>query len=176
MHLHNLDIEGLAGVMSNPHVAFRWEQIQVLPVDFESLRQRLTAGTQANEPQAEVTEVMDKLDRLTLSAHKCPLCHQTFGDEESLKVHISTVHPETHSANPRECTECGSGKILGSAQSLTRHVIAVHRTCKTCKKVFESGAKLQQHKVIHTTCTLCGTDWGFASRLTKHMKSHQKTD
>ena len=167
MHLHNLDIEGLAGAMSNPHVAFRWEQVKVLPVDFARLRQSLNGGTQAFRE----AEVSDKLDRLTLSAHKCPLCEERFGEEGSLNTHVSTAHPETHSSNPRACTECA--KVLGSAQSLTRHVTTVHRTCKTCKVVFDTSAELQLHKPVHTTCELCGTDWGFVSKLKQHMESHK---
>lgn len=167
MHLHNLDIEGLAGAMSNPHVAFRWEQIKVRPVDFERLKQSLNGTTHASE-EAEVT---DKLDRLALSAHKCPLCEEMFGEEDTLNTHVSTVHPETHSSNPRACAECA--KVLGSAQSLIRHITTVHRTCKSCKVVFESSAELQLHKPVHTTCELCGTDWGFVSKLKKHMESHK---
>ena len=165
MHLHNLDIEGLAGVMSNPHVSFRWEQIKISPVDLDKLRK--PKGSLA----PEVTEVMNKLDQLRLSTHKCPLCEESFEEEASLKAHITNVHPETHSSNPRECKECG--KVLGSAQSVIRHVLAVHRSCKNCKLVFESSAELNQHKKIHTTCELCGTDWGYPSKLKSHMETHK---
>ena len=128
----HLDVEGLAGVMSNPHVDFRWEQIKVFPVNFERLGQRLTGRTQASGE----TEALNKLDSLSLSAAlKCPLCDKSFGEEGSLKTYVSTFHPEMHTSNPRACTECE--KVLGSAQSLIRHITTVHRTCKTCKMVFD---------------------------------------
>ena len=118
MHTHNLDIEGLAGAMANPHVNFRWEHINIRPVDFGQLRQRLL-GRKTPE-----TEISAKLGNLTLSAHKCPLCKEAFEDEGSLKAHLNTIHPETHYSNARECKDCG--KILGCARSLTRHTISDH--------------------------------------------------
>ena len=160
MHLHNLDIEGLAAVMPNPHVEFRSKHITIYPVDFTKLKMRCSAAS-------DLEEVTEELENLNLSPHKCPLCDMSFTEETNLKTHVSTVHPETHRANPRECSECGSGKILGSAQSLARHIVACHRTCKTCKEVFQSSADLQLHMDtrVHTTCTVCGKDWDFPSKL-----------
>ena len=163
MHLHNLDIEGLASVMSNPQVEFRWDQIKIIPVNYENLSLKLTA--------LDASEAMEKLNQSSNPAHKCPLCEEVFGEEAELSAHISRVHPETHPANPRECKECG--KILGSAQSLTRHITSIHRTCKTCKMLFETADQLQQHKTIHTTCQTCGKDCGFPSKLKAHMESHK---
>ena len=166
MHLHNLDIEGLAAVMPNPHVEFRSKHITIHPVDFAKLKMKCSAAS-------DLEEVTGELGNLALSPHKCPLCTMSFPEETSLKTHVSTFHPETHSANPRECKECG--KILGNAQSLSRHILTVHRTCKTCKVVFQSSDDLQQHmdQKTHTTCNVCGKDWGFPSKLKEHMKSHK---
>ena len=94
MHLHNLDIEGLAAVMPNPHVEFRSKQITITPVDFTKLKMRCSAAS-------DLEEIAEVLGNINLSAHKCPLCDMSFTEETHLKTHVSTIHPETHSANSK---------------------------------------------------------------------------
>ena len=143
----------------------RWSKIDIKEVDFKTLRKE--------KGETDIEKVSEKLEAISISQQSCPLCKMTFSDEEQLRKHIRTEHPETHSSNPRECPECN--KMLSSAQALHRHIKTIHRTCsvRDCKMVFESSEDMTEHKKVHTTCEVCGTDWIFPSKLKIHMKSHK---
>ena len=123
--------------------------------------------------QCEIEGVINKVGNMKLSSHLCPMCDSSFCSEEDLKLHITSIHPETHSSNPRECPECN--KVLSSAQALNRHIKTIHRTCsiKECKLEFDTSSEMAEHKKTHTICQICGKDWVFPSKLKMHMKSHK---
>ena len=121
MDIHNLDIEGFANTLSNPHVQYRKDSVKVKDVAF-NLLQKKTKLT------VNIEEVASQIENLKMNPFNCSLCMCGYNTEVQLKKHMTQKHPETHHSNPRECPECGV--ICASDQRLKSHMVT-HLRCST---------------------------------------------
>ena len=85
-----------------------------------------------------------------VTAYKCSMCHKSFGDSYSLKVH-----------------KAGHRKSV-----LTKH------RCRLCKKGFDTANHLQQHMADHTsqgaTCQFCGKKLAHLRSILSHERGCKK--
>ena len=85
-----------------------------------------------------------------VTAYKCSMCHKSFGDSNSLKVH-----------------KAGHRKSV-----LTKH------RCRLCKKGFDTANHLQQHMADHTsqgaTCQFCGKKLAHLRSILSHERGCEK--
>ena len=70
-----------------------------------------------------------------------------------------------------ECNECG--KVFATPKTLEKHV-KTHLKFNTCKEDFNSIEYAKTHKKEHTFCKICQKEFGFVSKLTKHVTSMHK--
>ena len=132
LDLHNLDIEKLANILSNPHVEHRKNAIPAAKnVKFEELPKKEKDNVKKTE--VEIDEIGSKMSEMKINPFNCSLCKLNYPTEAQLKKHITTKHPETHHSNPRECPVCG--QICASDQRLKSHMVT-HLRCSICKTMF----------------------------------------
>ena len=85
-----------------------------------------------------------------VTAYKCSMCHKSFGDSYSLKVH-----------------KAGHRKSV-----LTKH------RCRLCNKGFDTANHLQQHMADHTsqgaTCQFCGKKLAHLRSILSHERGCKK--
>ena len=165
---HNLQIEKKVRSVINPRSKHRWEQIE------ENETQNLLVIAKTDqESSTEVDALIEGLENIEIKSAKfeCKDCCKVYKNSTTFNKHMKTKHEDE---NPTfQCQVCK--KKLNSKQSLQRHVekcIAEQYTCSVCDQKFPSEEDMKNHKKTHTTCSFCGKDLKFASKLTRHMKVH----
>ncbi|KAI8431757.1 hypothetical protein MSG28_016194 [Choristoneura fumiferana] len=110
--------------------------------------------------------------------YQCLVCRSKFSNDNSLKVHMKTIHSRE---KPYECTTCDSkfnnGGELKKHQK--KHSELKQRTCTVCNTKFSSKSYLQIHQRIHTGekpygCSTCESKFSRKSLLIVHMKIHSQ--
>jgi hypothetical protein len=91
--------------------------------------------------------------------------------------HVRFVHQKSKGAFL--CQECG--KSFSYQRSLSQHELA-HKTtpsrrCKSCKKIFPTAEKLNEHSlnccVKHYVCDVCDRGFRKVGDLSRHKFSHK---
>ena len=139
----------------------------------------------------------------SMKEYACDKCNKGLGYGESLKKHMVSIHGE-ESYNNYPCNICD--KKFGALNELTKHLQKVHHEekkehiehnqikteikddkssllrfkCEVCLKYFQTYAKLDKHKNMHSgfkpyECTLCGKYLSDKYTLKSHiLKIHSK--
>ena len=84
MDLHNLDLEGMAGVLPNPHCDFRWTQFEIEKIDYGNLH-----------PKTQIDNITEGLTNMQMEEKtiiKFELFSSCFTNESQLKKHVSSKH------------------------------------------------------------------------------------
>ena len=161
--MHNLEMSGMDRTEPNPLSEYRWSVINISPVDFDILPQKV-----------EVQELSQALSAIVISdiPFKCSLCPAGYKSAGQLTKHMNSKHMDEQAGKAGECKEmCGDvpcGKVLSSAKTLAKHVKTVHRTCSVCAKLFETQNEKANHMLSHTFCFLCDKNFLFESKLKRH--------
>lgn len=116
---------------------------------------------------------------------RCPLCANTYNDEESFAKHKTMHHREEKEQEEREEKEkllsCEFCDRLFSKRDLdlhmTTHASKIQYQCGACGKRFVNGLKYQRHIESHDTerkyqCDICKRRYQVLSQYTRHMKWH----
>ena len=108
-------------------------------------------GSSMERTNAEETEEGFAQHFSMLSKYQCPSCGKVFQRDQSLKVHMESVHLNIRYT----CNVCTA--VFTQPGSLRRHVESVHErrsyNCDLCNKVFNRKDLYQQHKRWHLNTT-----------------------
>jgi uncharacterized C2H2 Zn-finger protein len=77
-------------------------------------------------PGPGVAPAMYETINSTEPSHSCPVCHDAFGDEQSLARHAARSHARENPqrGEPLQCAQCPA--TLANSQNLRRHVAVCH--------------------------------------------------
>ncbi|ALC45436.1 CG7987 [Drosophila busckii] len=110
---------------------------------------------------------------------KCVLCGVCFYEEQAIKRHLSTRHP--NELKPNSCVLCG--KECRDRKALIKHAWDHSRekchSCSKCGKNFHNKARLKRHMASHrdksVTCEVCHGEFPDGRTLSNHRHSHSTT-
>ena len=165
LEMHNLEMAGMDRTEPNPLCVFRWENLEVNPVDFDSLPEKFSAS---------VEDLASSLSSVSISTavFKCELCPAGYKTAGHLTKHMQSKHPSDLTGKVGECLEiCGQvpcGKVLSSARALAKHIKTIHKTCSVCNEEFESHNEKAKHMLVHTYCYVCEKNFHYESKLKRH--------
>ncbi|XP_034484179.1 zinc finger protein 431-like [Drosophila innubila] len=125
------------------------------------------------------TELRDHLLRHAgIRNFVCPLCGVGRTTKQELDKHMLTHTKE----KKFKCDRCD--QTFKDKPSVSRHIKVVHLqirnfVCQYCQKSFASAYHCKTHEKLHTRndcfeCKICGSSFPFGSRLTKHLRTHEK--
>lgn len=157
-------------------------------VEEEKIESDSTIKTEL-QSQFEVTntETIDKeseiKDKVTVSKYRkyaCDVCPKLFKQKYVLNQH----REEVHNIKRNVCITCG--KPFACRATLKRHNIRFHshslieafpHCCDTCNQRFNSLAKFNDHKTLHTDpdafkCNICDKTFTNRFALTRHSTRH----
>ncbi|GLV45896.1 crooked legs [Carabus blaptoides fortunei] len=107
----------------------------------------------------------------------CYICDKTFTDEQSLEVHIDSIH---YVGSTYECPECRKSFDA-------RHILAKHKLihtgekrhrCEQCPAAFKQSTQLKDHILRRHTfeksfqCTICSKSFVASYELKRHLERH----
>ena len=165
LEMHNLEMAGMDRTEPNPLSVFRWDNLEIMPVDFDSLPEKFSAA---------VEDLTSSLSSISISAtvFNCKLCPAGYKTAGHLTKHMQSKHPSDLLGKVGECLEmCGEvpcGKVLSSARALAKHIKTIHKTCSVRNEEFESHNEKAKHMVAHTYCYVCEKNFQFESKLKRH--------
>lgn len=110
---------------------------------------------------------------------KCVLCGISFYEEQAIKRHLHTRHPNELKAN--SCVLCG--KECRDRKALIKHAWDHSRekchSCSKCGKNFHNKARLKRHMASHrdksVMCEVCHEEFPDGRTLSNHRHSHSTT-
>ncbi|KAH8361103.1 hypothetical protein KR200_007182 [Drosophila serrata] len=110
---------------------------------------------------------------------KCVLCGISFYEEQAIKRHLHTRHPNELKAN--SCVLCG--KECRDRKALIKHAWDHSRekchSCSKCGKNFHNKARLKRHMASHrdksVVCEVCQEEFPDGRTLSNHRHSHSTT-
>ncbi|KAH8267327.1 hypothetical protein KR018_010945 [Drosophila ironensis] len=110
---------------------------------------------------------------------KCVLCGISFYEEQAIKRHLHTRHPNELKAN--SCVLCG--KECRDRKALIKHAWDHSRekchSCSKCGKNFHNKARLKRHMASHrdksVVCEVCQEEFPDGRSLSNHRHSHSTT-
>ncbi|KAL7394499.1 hypothetical protein ABVT39_027017 [Epinephelus coioides] len=126
-------------------------------------------------PPKEISKTWEK-------GHSCPHCPCVYRDENSLNMHLSSVHKsvaqysETVAPPPKnKFTPLSSDNVQGKWKS--DGVSVKSYKCSECGKTFRHRSVLELHMRIHSKdkpyqCKVCGKGFRFGSYLQQHLIIH----
>ncbi|XP_034484177.1 zinc finger protein 675-like [Drosophila innubila] len=125
------------------------------------------------------TELRDHLLRHAgIKNFVCPYCGVGKTTKQELDKHMLT-HTKEKKFKCDQCDHTSSSK-----QRMSKHIKVVHLkikdfVCQYCPKSFSTAYDCKIHERLHTRnncfeCTICGRNFLFESRLTKHLRTHEK--
>ena len=88
-----------------------------------------------------------------------------------MKIHEEKRHGNGQLKKEEICPICE--KPQANVKAMKRHM-ETHMKCNTCGLKFDMVSEVVQHKKIHTYCSFCIKDFGFRSKLKKHVASSHK--
>ena len=100
----------------------------------------------ANDEDDDMENLMEQMESIHMKVKfSCEDCDAGFDEEGYLQQHRKKKHDDV--LKPFQCLECDN--TLSSKRNLETHVKKIHRTCKVCKKMFETSDLVSQHKIEH---------------------------
>ncbi|KAH8381672.1 hypothetical protein KR093_010516 [Drosophila rubida] len=110
---------------------------------------------------------------------KCVLCGISFYEEQAIKRHLHTRHPQD--LKPNSCVLCG--KECRDRKALIKHAWDHSRekchSCSKCGKNFHNKARLKRHMASHrdksVVCEVCHEEFPDGRTLSNHRHSHSTT-
>ncbi|XP_068157474.1 uncharacterized protein [Drosophila tropicalis] len=110
---------------------------------------------------------------------KCVLCGMSFYEEQAIKRHLHTRHPQE--LKPNSCVLCG--KECRDRKALIKHAWDHSRekchSCSKCGKNFHNKARLKRHMASHrdksVVCEVCQEEFPDGRTLSNHRHSHSTT-
>ncbi|XP_066146122.1 zinc finger protein 16 [Euwallacea fornicatus] len=109
------------------------------------------------------------------SEHRCMVCGEICGDENTLANHVQGVHKNLPSNTCALCGRtCKDGRAL--LKHSWEHSKEKNFACPKCSKTFHNKARLKRHMQSHrnkvVTCDVCGEDFPDGRSLMNHRHSH----
>ncbi|XP_017142965.1 uncharacterized protein LOC108156152 [Drosophila miranda] len=110
---------------------------------------------------------------------KCVLCGVSFYEEQAIKRHLHSRHPNELKTN--SCVLCG--KECRDRKALIKHAWDHSRekchSCSKCGKNFHNKARLKRHMASHrdksVVCEVCQEEFPDGRTLSNHRHSHSTT-
>ncbi|KAH8381852.1 hypothetical protein KR009_000652 [Drosophila setifemur] len=110
---------------------------------------------------------------------KCVLCGMSFYEEQAIKRHLTSRHP--NELKPNSCVLCG--KECRDRKALIKHAWDHSRekchSCSKCGKNFHNKARLKRHMASHrdksVVCEVCQEEFPDGRTLSNHRHSHSTT-
>ena len=114
--------------------------------------------------------------------HQCGKCERLFADEETLKTHLKSKHPDRSIIKKHKCHFCSysSDRLCNFKHHMLTHTKEKPFECSNCCKKFSQKSALKRHIRIHTKetpyeCIECGKKFNQSSNLKKHkLTVHDK--
>ena len=164
---HNLQIEKRVRSTINPKSEHRWDQIS----DVETKINENDDEKLHSDGIESLVQGLTHVEIKESTTFECDICSKVYKTSSNFTKHMQTKHESQ--SEVFQCQICS--KFLASKQALQRHMVKCQARsfmCSICQDTFSSEDEMKVHKKIHTTCSICGKDMRFASKLTRHMKVH----